>query len=87
MAKIYNFQDHKNNTENAVIDRSTDVGHKIAFDLMDIEPQGTDNTGILFSIWVTLTVQLLLRGWTAVELRKEITHYRKVAKKIVEETA
>ena len=86
MAQVYNLQDHKDNTENAVMNKSLDVGNNIAFDLMDMQPQGTDNTGILFSIWTSLATQLMLRGWTAAELRKEITHYSKVAKQIKKET-
>lgn len=71
--------------EQLVIDCSTKEGDKIAFDLMDHEPTNTDNTGILFSIWTTLMVQLMLRGWTQAELIKEVKHYNKVAQNIKKE--
>ena len=82
MKNVIDIQKYKDSIEAAEFARSTELGDKLAFDLMDIEPKGTDNTAILFAAWITITVQLLLRGWTPAELRKEITTYNKIANKI-----
>lgn len=80
MKNIIDIQKYKDSIENAEIAKSTKLGDKLAFDLMDIEPEGTDNTAILYAAWVTITVQLLLRGFDHSQLKKEITHYNQVAR-------
>lgn len=80
MTKVTNLQDYKQAQEQAVIDASTVLGNDIAFDLMDIEPRGTDNTAMLYSAWFNLTICLMLRGWTGRELRKDVTSASKIAK-------
>tara|TARA_R110000744_G_scaffold171511_1_gene290043 strand:+ start:1193 stop:1450 length:258 start_codon:yes stop_codon:yes gene_type:complete len=82
MKNVIDIQKYKDEIEKAEIDKSTRLGDKLAFDLMDIEPKGTDNTAILFSAWTTVATQLMLRGWSAAELKKEITTYNKIANKI-----
>jgi len=73
--------------ESAEIDYSTKLGDRKAFELMDYEPAGSDNTAILFSCWTTLLTQLMVRGWKHSELIKEVKHYKKIADSIKEEEA
>ena len=84
MSNIVSIKKYLSDKEQLVIDCSQKEGSKIAFDLMDHEPKNTDNTGILFSIWITLTTQLILRGWTQAQLIKEVKYYNKVAQDIKE---
>jgi hypothetical protein len=76
---VISLKDWLNNKENAVIDRSTKTGDRIAFDLFNYEPDGTDNTAILFSVWTTILTQLILRGWSKNDLEKELDFYEQVA--------
>ena len=86
MAKnILSIREYLDRKEKLLIDYSTKEGDRIAFDLMDYEPKGTDNTGILFAIWTTLLTSLMLRGWKPDELVKEIKHYHKIAQDIKKE--
>jgi|TARA_R110002051_G_scaffold109053_1_gene181799 hypothetical protein len=84
MAEIINFDDYKETLDKPIIKKSQEVGENLAFDLMNIEPEGTDNTGILFSVWNHLTIALMLRGWTSGELRNEVTDRKKEYKDIKE---
>ena len=90
MAEIINFDDYLNKLvddtiENVVMEKSIEVGRDVSLDLMEIEPEGTENTGILFSIWSTLTTTLMIRGWEANELRKSVTYHKKEADEIKKE--
>lgn len=82
MKNVIDLQNYKDEIEKAEIEKSTRLGDALAFNLMDIEPAGTDNTAILFAAWVTITIQLLIRGWSPAELRKTITSYNKIANEI-----
>ena len=82
MTKVTKLQDYKQAQEQAIINASLKLGDNIAFDLMDIEPTGTDNTAMLYSAWFNLTICLMLRGWTGRELRKDVTFASKIAKDI-----
>ena len=73
--------------QSAEIDYSTKLGDRKAFELMDYEPAGSDNTAILFSAWTTLLTQLMLRGCKHTDLIKEVKHYKKIADSIKEEEA
>jgi hypothetical protein len=82
---ILSIKEYLDRKEKLLIDYSTKEGDRIAFDLMDYEPKGTDNTGILFAIWTTILTQLILRGWKPTELMKEIKYYNQVAQDIKKE--
>ena len=85
MTKIVDIKKYKDQLENQIMTRSLKLGDKLAFDMMKVEPKGTDNTDILYSAFTTILVQLMLRGFTDKELKKDITFYNKIANNIKKE--
>lgn len=84
MTNVVNLKDYLKTLEDQVIKNSLDTGEQVMWDILDYEPQGTDNTGIIFSIWSGLLIQLYLRGWSKEDFLKELDTYEKIAKDIEE---
>ena len=83
MAEVIDIEVFKEKLMHNELDASMAVGNEIAFNfLFTLEPKGTDNTAILYSIWNTLSIQLMLRGFKAAELRKDISSNSNLAKNI-----
>ena len=55
------------------------VASDMSLDVFDYETKDTDNTMIIFGLWVNLLVCLYLRGWTKENLIEELDTYQKIA--------
>ena len=56
-----------------VIEDSMDAADAAVLDLLTFEPEGTDNTAIVFGVWHSLMIQLHRCGWTKADLMRELS--------------
>ena len=56
-----------------VIEDSIDAAQDVVVKLATFEPEGTDNTAIIFSVWHSLTYRLYSCGYTKADLMRELS--------------
>ena len=79
MSNVIDIKTHQAKLEDRVIKESLAVASDMSLDVFDYETKDTDNTMIIFSLWVNLLVCLYLRGWTKENLIEELDTYQKIA--------
>ena len=78
MSNVIDIKTHQAKLEDRVIKESLAVASDMSLDVFDYETKDTDNTMIIFSLWVNLLVCLYLRGWTKENLIEELDTYQKI---------
>ena len=76
-SNITSLADHKAKKEDKILNASVDLSDTLAEILCSHEPKGTDNSQILFTMFVNLIVILNLIGWSEKNLKKQVTEYCK----------
>ena len=84
MSNVIDIKTHQAKLEDRVIKESLAVASDMSLDVFDFETKDTDNTTIIFGLWVNLLVRLYLRGWTKENLIEELDTYQKIAKEMQE---
>jgi hypothetical protein len=82
MSNVIDIKTHQAKLEDRVIKESLAVASDMSLDVFDYETKDTDNTMIIFGLWVNLLVCLYLRGWTKENLIEELDTYQKIAKEM-----